>query len=113
MKITGKTTLFVEHHEGAKPFDTYSTTVSHKNEDGSYLNANLEVRFTQAFLTEEKRKALKPNVAYQLEVKDGWLDVRSFTTKDGTIARVLMLVVNDATVLSKKNCNKTKDELPF
>ena len=110
MKITGKTTLFVEHHEGAKPFDTYSTTVSHKNEDGSYLNANLEVRFTQAFLTEEKKKALKPNVAYQLEVKDGWLDVRSFTTKEGAIARVLVLVVNDATMLQQKEVKKAENK---
>ena len=65
MKITGKTTLFVEHHEGAKPFDTYSTTVSHKNEEemepqrqqiGGYLKWYYCDRLKQTEKTEEEQE---------------------------------------------------------
>lgn len=103
MKITGKTTLFVKLNEWeGKKFKTFSTSISHKNEDGSYLNANVEVQFTKAFLTAEKEAYLKEGTAYQLDITDGWLDVRSFTTKDGQLARVLVIKVNEATMLDEK-----------
>lgn len=109
MKITGKTTLFVKKntYEG-KAFNTYSTTISHKNEDGTYLNCSVEVQFTKTFLTPEKEKALVEGTAYQLDIVDAWLDVRSFMTKDGQLARVLVIKVNDATMLEQKKIGSNK-----
>lgn len=108
MQVNGKIVLFVENHqkEGSS-FQTYSTTVSHKNEDGTYINSTMEVQFTKAFLTDEKKKGLKDDYCYTLELKDAWLDTRVFKTKAGSQAHIIFIKVNACDMIEKKKLNKS------
>ena len=55
MQISGKLLVFVEDKKGKenKPFKTFSTSISNKNLDGSYLNKSLEVRFNTENIPQE------------------------------------------------------------
>ena len=118
MNITNeKITIFTEGHgEGDKAFLGFTTTISHKNEDNTYLNYSIEVRFVGDMYA--KGQKLAPDFAYKLNVEQGWLDVRAYQDKEGKIQKRLYLAIAKATTEGKgKKINKVKtlDEsgLPF
>lgn len=61
---------------------SYSTTISHKNIDGEYENAFINVRFKKNVDVENKQ---------QIIVKNAWLDF--YQSKDGK--NVFYLFIND------------------
>ena len=114
MELTGKTYLFVKENEyqGGK-FKTYSTTISHKNEDGTYTNSSIEVRFTKEFMTPDKEANLKINECYEMEIKKAWLDTRVYQDKDGKNKHTIFIKVGDAKVLSVKKIDTSSKGLPW
>ena len=115
MNVSGKLTLFIQEKKTSegKIFHTYSTSVGSKQEDGSYLNATMEVGFNKERFPLSKLEKLDSAKAYILEIKDSWLSVRKFTTKEGKEARVIYLFINDAEIKDSKEINKSSGEYPF
>lgn len=114
-KITGLLSLFVSMEKG---FPTYSATIGSKNEDGSYNNVYVEVKFTKDNFPKEKLEKLIANMCYSLNVKDGFLTATSYTAKDGTLKRKLVIMVVDATIEKATKCEakpeaKKSNDLPF
>ena len=118
MQISGKVILFVEEKKGKenKPFKTFSTTISNKNADGSYLNKSLEVRFNTENIKQESLNQLRSDRCYTLEVEDGWLSVRSYVNEAEEERKVFYLYIDKATIKSFKEIAKTtnqSNDLPF
>ena len=61
---------------------SYSTTISHKNQDGEYENSFINVRFKKNVDVENKQ---------QIIIKDAWLDF--YQSKDGK--NVFYIFIND------------------
>ena len=116
MTISGKFNVFVEDKKGQEKslFKTFSTTISTKQQDGSYLNKSLEVVLDKEEFPAERKAKFDKNYMYELEVSEAWLGVRSYT-KDENEVRILYLYINKAEVKSKKKINKSSnpaDDLP-
>lgn len=70
MDVTGQATIFRNEHDGANgTWYTYSTGVSNKRQDGSYVNAYLDVRFRKNVVVENRTR---------IDIKKGFLTVREF-----------------------------------
>ena len=117
MEISGKLILFVEDKKGKEnhPFKTFSTTISTKQADNSYLNKSLEVRFNRENIPEEKTNKLLSTKCYTLDVEEAWLGVRKYETDNGDEKRVLYLYINKASVKDAKDIQKSpvNNDLPF
>lgn len=115
MNVNGKMILFVRTiQSGDRKFNQYKGTISHKNEDGSRVNSSINVRFdSNNFKEEELIKKLNEAYCYEVEVKNGWLDTRTFTTKDGRTAHDIYIFVKEANFLKAKKVNKTDSSLDF
>lgn len=116
MQISGKIYLFVELQKSQKgDFKTFSCSISHKKEDGTYLNKRVRVVFDTEKFPKEKLNKLEITKCYEVEVA-GWIDVRSFINKENKEVRELYFYINEAKFLSQKevkaNSNIEKD-LPF
>ena len=103
MEVLGNIRIFVEekHSKEGQRFKVFNTSVSHKNEDGSFTNFRMKVALDKERFTEEKQANLKVGCCYWVELKKAWLDVRSFKNDDKN-ARELILYIKDA--------NFTKEE---
>lgn len=114
MELTGKTYLFVKQndYQGGK-FNSYSTTISHKNEDGTYINSSIEVRFTKEFMTPDKEAKMHSSECYEMDIKKAWLDTRTYTDKEGKVKHSIYIKVADAKVLSVKKIDASTKGLPF
>lgn len=114
MNVTGKITMFVENVEGknGNTFAKYSGSISHKHQDGTYTNAKIELEFDNNFQAKDKLAQLKEKTAYQLEVKEGWLDAKSWEYEGKKQYRIL-IHVKDATILSAKEVTQNSNGLPF
>lgn len=113
MNVSGKITMFVEKKQGKSgDFATYSGSISHKHEDGTYTNARIELDFDSKFQYKDKLPLLKEKVAYQLEVKEGWLDARAWEYEGKKQFRIL-IHVKDATILDSKEVVKNDSSKPF
>ena len=115
MNISGKLTLFIQEKKTkeGKVFHTYSTTIGNKQEDGSYLNASMDVLFDKNNFSGEKLSKLDPKRAYNLEVSEAWLTTRSFKSKEDKDVRVICIFIKEATVKDSKVINKSTEEVPF
>ena len=113
MNVSGKITMFVEKKKGKNgSYQTYSASISHKHQDGTYTNSRIELEFDSNFPHNDKLTALKEKVAYQLEVKEGWLDCKSWEYEGKKQYRIL-IHIKDATILSAKEVSQTSNGLPF
>ena len=110
MLVSGKFNVFVEDKKGQEKslFKTFSTTISSKQQDGSYLNKSLEVRFDKENFSSEQIAKFDSHYMYEIEVSEAWLGVRSYT-KDENEVRILYLFISKAKCLSKKKINKQSD----
>lgn len=116
MTISGKFNVFVEDKKGQEKslFKTFSTTISTKQQDGSYLNKSIEVVLDKEEFPAERKAKFDSKFMYEFEVSEAWLGVRSYT-KDENEVRILYLYINKAEVKSKKKINKSSnpaDDLP-
>ena len=110
MKVSGQITLFVKEQKGEKgPFKTFSTTIGHK-QDGVFINATMNVKFSKDL--EEGLKQFKVNYCYTLDIKEGWLDCKPYTNKEGKQQREIYVFIAEAEVKSKKKIESNENELP-
>lgn len=111
MVITGKFNVFVEDKKGQEKsyFKTFSTTISTKQADGSYLNKSIEVRLDKESFPSERVAKFDSRYMYEFEVSEAWLGVRSYT-KDDNEVRILYLYINQAEIKSKKKITKPSNE---
>lgn len=85
MQISGKTMIFRKDHESRDgTWYSYSTTVSSKRQDGSYINAFMDVKFRKGVVVENKSK---------INVKDGFIAAREFTANGGQTVQKPELVI--------------------
>lgn len=117
MLISGKLLVFVEDKKGKenKPFKTFSTSISNKNLDGSYINKSLEVRFNTENIPQEKLNKMTSDKCYTLEVEEGWLSVRAYKNEADEERKVFYIYVDKATVKEAKPITKKEanSDLPF
>ena len=111
MLINGKFNVFCEDKKGQEKslFKTFSTTISTKQQDGSYLNKSIEVRLDKEEFPSERVAKFNAQFVYEFEVSEAWLGVRSYT-KDDNEVRVLYLYINKAEIKSKKKISKPSNE---
>lgn len=98
MNVNGTIKLFLNENQ-AKDGTTrvrYSTTVSHKDEDGRFHNLYLDVRFAKSF--EENLKKLQLSKYYDLKIEEGWLDVSFWANANNEEQTKLVVFVNKATI---------------
>ena len=115
MQISGKLILFGEEKKGKENtlFKTFSTTISNKQEDGSYVNKTLEVKFNEEKITRQQLNQLSVKKCYVLEVSNAWLSVRSYV-KDEAKKTTLYLFIDEATIKESKDIKNPKgNDLPF
>lgn len=116
MEVKGKIRLFVKELKAkeGRHFKIFSTSFSSKNEDGSYTNKSMEVRFNKEKYPEEKLNKLSESKMYELEVESAWISVRSYK-KDEIENRVFYLFIDECKFVSSKDIevSKPNDDLPF
>lgn len=98
MKIIGdEIRLFVKVvGEGEKAFCIFSTTVSRKNEDGTYSNAFMPCILSNAAKSELKKhphKTGKNSIYYDVDV-EGWLTAKRVKPKEGNEFEQVALFIN-------------------
>ena len=93
MNVSGKISVFVEKKEGknGNQYQTYSGSISHKHEDGTYTNAKIEIEFDSKFPYNDKLTQLKEKTAYQMEIKEGWQalgEITGTTASEDVVTRI-------------------------
>ena len=123
MNVTGKITIFPKEI-GENKIKIFETTISHKDENGQYLdNVTIRVNFAKNILPDASKTTFKVGKAYTMEI-EGFLTSRGYDTKDGKHRSEIMLQVTKAkTTASKDVTQKPKaeekplnvdgEELPF
>ena len=113
MNITGKINIFVEKMQGKEgAWNKFTGTISHKNEDGTYINASIRVEFNKANFAKGVLDNLDENKTYQIEVLEGWLDCKAYMTKEEKQGREIFLRVNKAKHVKVSDIKK-EDNNPF
>ena len=114
MNVLGKITMFVEKREGknGNNWQSYSGSISHKNQDGTYINAKIDIEFDNGFSNKEKLTQLKEKTAYQMDVKEGWLDAKCWEYEGKKQYRII-LHIKEAVLLSAKEVANNSNGLPF
>lgn len=113
MNITGKINIFVEKMQGKEgTWNKFTGTISHKNEDGTYINASIRVEFNKSNFPAHTLENLDENKTYQIEVLEGWLDCKAYMTKEGKQGREIFLRVNKAKHVKVSDIKK-EDNNPF
>ena len=124
MKISEKVIVFVtsKDREGktlktkdGKPFKKFSTNFSSKNDDGTYTNKSMEVRFNRENIPESATKKMTDNKCYVLDVKNGWIGVRSYKNEENEERKVFYLWIDEASVTEAKEIQQSSKngDLPF
>ena len=104
MNISGDTMIFRKEHEGRDGmWYTYSTGVSSKKQDGTWLNGYLDVRFRKGVVVENKTK---------IHVNDGFLSVKEYAV-NGEKTKKLELVILDFDVVEAGYAALRNDDVPF
>ena len=113
MNVSGKITMFVEFKEGQNgSYQKFSGSISHKHEDNTYTNCKIELVFDKDFKAKDKLKELKAKTAYQLDVKEGWLDANAWEY-EGKMQYRILIHIKDATIVSTKEVKENSNGLPF
>lgn len=109
MQVSGETIIFRNEHDGKDgKWYTYSTGVSSKRQDGSYINDYLDVRFRKGVVVDHKAK---------INIKNGFLTVREFTVNGETKKKIELMVLefDSVEVIPEQTgfTALTDDEVPF
>ena len=88
----------VEVGKIAKTINTYCTSLSIKNEDEEYVNAYLDVRFSNNLKEAYKLDNFPDGTCLQVSILDAWLSFRAWENKDGEQRRAFYIFVNDARI---------------
>lgn len=88
----------VEVGKIAKTINTYCTSLSIKNEDEEYVNAYLDVRFSNNLKEAYKLDNFTDGACLKVSLIDAWLSFRAWENKDGEQRRAFYVFVNDARI---------------
>lgn len=117
MEIKGKVTIFPEkriNKQTNEEFIKCRATISSKNEDGSYNNKSVEVKFDNKVFPREKINKLDVNMCYVLDVESGYLICDSYTNKDGVKQTAIGLFISAGSLKDSKPVEKKQQNgLPF
>lgn len=123
MDISGIINLFVKNYTGkdGKSFKLFSGSLGKKNEDGTYSNARVGVRFSKKFGKSDALDKLEENRVYKMDVTDGFLSFDTYEENDKQQTRFVIVV--DAATLESSSPIKSSgkggkkaavaQELPF
>lgn len=107
MNISGEATIFRNEHEGKNgAWYSYSTGVSSKRQDGSYINAYLPVRFRKNVVVENKSK---------IDIKEAFLTAREYTS-NGQERKIIELMVLEFDMVDAEPTGfsaLTEEDVPF
>ena len=107
MQISGETMIFRKERESANgKWYAYSTGVSSKRQDGSWVNGYLDVKFRKGVEVENKTK---------IDIKNGFLSVKEFKTDSG-LGKRLELVILEFDIVDAPDTGftaMTNSDVPF
>lgn len=101
LKITGSTKVFVHERDYtnekgvAITRNTYTTSVSKKNSEGEYINAYLDVQFSNNVRECLGLDSLGEGDSFDINIIDGWPTCWGYDTKDEK-KRFIQIFVNEA-----------------
>lgn len=111
MQVSGDAIIFRNDHDSPNgKWYTYATGVSNKRQDGSYVNAYLDVRFRKGVVLENKSK---------INIKNGFLTVREYTSNGETQKKLELMVLDFDTIAGEPAPEQTGfsalsyDDTPF
>lgn len=114
MEIKGEIIVFVNSFEytnekGVTMYgNRYNTTISNKQEDGSYLNASLEVKFSNDIIKGEGLADYLDGTMLDVDIVDAWLSCRAYTDKEGNDRKAIYLFVNNIASIEEHEQEKGK-----
>lgn len=88
----------VEVGKIAKTINTYCTSLSIKDEDDEYVNAYLDVRFSNNLKEAYNLDNFADGTCLKVSILDAWLSFRAWENKDGEQRRAFYIFVNDARI---------------
>ena len=107
MQVSGDAMIFRNEREGATgKFYTYSMGVSGKKQDGSWVNAYMDIRFKKGVVLENKTK---------INITNGFLTAREYVANGETVKKPEIMVL-DFEVKSGDEAGYTAmsfDDVPF
>jgi len=119
MNVSGKLTIFakvLKNKEGKESI-FFNTNLSRKDGDEkstTYSHYACDVKFVGSEITTEKLIArFKENVAYQIDVTEGFLSFRDYDDKEGNHCKRLVIIVQNFKPITKKEVKTAKTDLPF
>lgn len=104
MNISGKIYVFVnekeyENEKGvAMTRNTYATSISKTDEDGEYVHAYMDVRFSNNLVEAYKLNKFCDGDCLEVDIKEGWLGFNYWTDKQGNERRAFYVFVNGADI---------------
>lgn len=116
MNIHGQINLFVTtRNKDGNTFKTFRGTLASKKEDGHYENMSVDIIFDKENFPAEKLAKFNPKKMYALDIKEGFIGVRSYTKEDKRIPVIYLYVqkaeLKDSKEIQPKEAND--NDLPF
>ena len=105
MNIQGKLNLFVTKYNDKEGnvCTRFETNVAHKNEDGTYSKGvTIRVDFTKDCFPLEEQQQAREEMMYTYEVVKGFIDARTYVTKEGQEKAAIRYVIQEGRFLDKK-----------
>lgn len=123
MELKGKITIFPELKERkndkgeSESFIVCRGTISSKNENGTYVNKSVNVKFAGSNFPKDKVNKLSPEKCYKLEIEEGFLSVAEVNSSQG-IRKDLEIVVlkgklSDPKIVVRPDPKANSEDLPF
>lgn len=101
LNLTGKIILWTHVYEyfvgGVVNFyNKFTTSISKKDSEGNYQNANMEVRFSNNMKEVLSLDSYDEGDRIDIEIEEAWLSCDVYQNKDGEDVRKIYIFVNNA-----------------
>lgn len=106
MNITGNFTMFVKelvYHSNKPSSKVFTTTISRKLEDGSYINKSIDMVFSSKIITDAVRATLIESNIYSVDVDKGFLSIDAYKDDKEQLIKKVIIVVQEAKITLKSN----------
>lgn len=104
LELSGKILVFVNEKDGVNDKgvsivrNTYCTSFSKKDEDDEYVNAYMDVVFSNNLKEAYKLDKFVDGTILEVELKEAWLSFRYWENADGVQRRAFYIMVNGASI---------------
>lgn len=101
LNLTGKIILWTHVYEYfvggvANFYNKFTTSISKKDSEGNYQNANMEVRFSNNMKEVLSLDSYDEGDRIDIEIEEAWLSCDVYQNKDGEDVRKIYIFVNNA-----------------